>query len=241
MLSCSLPDESYFLGGSLRRRARARAPNGTSVHRYRHRRGRLSGNIIVVDTLLRALAAHTVRPRFPRAPSTQGCRCVLERGPSDGAQTPLVRGVEGRGEGDEPKSRSPGAVRSALFRALGGAVRCPPLNTRHVTRARARSPTTHHYRHERVPSSFKILPDPVLFPDYYFYIRHPVALSDMARAMDSGRYSLADMQRDIRRMISNAKKYNKPEAVVYQDSLELEVRGVSGPARKSLRLARSES
>lgn len=81
----------------------------------------------------------------------------------------------------------------------------------------------------------------MLFPDYYFYIRHPVALSDMARAMDSGRYSLADMQRDIRRMISNAKKYNKPEAVVYQDSLELEVRGVSGPVRKSLRLARSES
>ncbi len=73
-------------------------------------------------------------------------------------------------------------------------------------------------------ASFKILPDPVLFPDYYFYIRHPVALSDMARSMDAGRYSLADMLRDIRRMISNAKKYNKPEAVVYQDSLELEVR-----------------
>jgi hypothetical protein len=71
---------------------------------------------------------------------------------------------------------------------------------------------------------FKILPDPVLFPDYYFFIRHPVALSDMARAIDQGRYTLADMQRDIRRMISNAKKYNKPEAVVYQDSLELEVR-----------------
>lgn len=73
---------------------------------------------------------------------------------------------------------------------------------------------------------FKILPDPVAFPDYYFFIRHPVALSDMARAMDAGRYTLADMQRDVRRMISNAKKYNKPEAVVYQDSLELEVRAV---------------
>ena len=71
---------------------------------------------------------------------------------------------------------------------------------------------------------FKVLPDPVLFPDYYYFIRHPVALSDMARAMRSGRYTLADMQRDIRRMIANAKKYNKPEAVVYQDSLELEVR-----------------
>jgi hypothetical protein len=70
---------------------------------------------------------------------------------------------------------------------------------------------------------FLTLPDPVLFPDYYYFIRHPVALSDMARAMTLGRYTLADMQRDVRRMIANAKKYNKPEAVVYQDSLELEV------------------
>jgi hypothetical protein len=44
----------------------------------------------------------------------------------------------------------------------------------------------------------------------------------MARAISTGRYTLADMQRDIRRMIANAKKYNKPEALVYQDSLELE-------------------
>ena len=74
---------------------------------------------------------------------------------------------------------------------------------------------------------FKVLPDPVLFPDYYYFIRHPVALSDMGRSLTTGRYTLADMQRDIRRMIANAKKYNKPEAVVYQDSLELEVRSFS--------------
>jgi len=78
---------------------------------------------------------------------------------------------------------------------------------------------------------FLTLPDPVLFPDYYYFIRHPVALSDMARAMALGRYTLADMQRDVRRMISNAKKYNKPEAAVYQDSLELEVRSARGAAR----------
>lgn len=50
-----------------------------------------------------------------------------------------------------------------------------------------------------------------------------MALSDIANSIDAGRYTLLDMQRDIRRMIANAKKYNKPEAVVYQDSLELEV------------------
>ena len=71
-------------------------------------------------------------------------------------------------------------------------------------------------------SHFRVLPDPVLFSDYYAIVKKPVCLSDMHRAMSSDRYTLGDMQRDIRRMIANAKKYNKPEAVVYQDSLELE-------------------
>ena len=45
----------------------------------------------------------------------------------------------------------------------------------------------------------------------------------MAVSAATSRYTLTDIQRDIRRMIANAKKYNKPEAAVYQDSLELEV------------------
>ena len=64
---------------------------------------------------------------------------------------------------------------------------------------------------------------PTAQTDYYAFIKRPVALSDIATSIDSGRYTLLDMQRDIRRMIANAKRYNKPEAVVYQDSLELEV------------------
>ena len=58
--------------------------------------------------------------------------------------------------------------------------------------------------------------------DYYSVIKRPVCLGDMHRQMNTVRYTLAEMQRDIRRMLSNAKKYNRPEAVVYQDSLELE-------------------
>lgn len=53
-------------------------------------------------------------------------------------------------------------------------------------------------------------------------IKRPVSLADMGRQIHSVRYTLADMQRDMRRMLANAKKYNRPEAVVYQDSLELE-------------------
>jgi hypothetical protein len=73
---------------------------------------------------------------------------------------------------------------------------------------------------QRHPTS---LPCPLAQTDYYAFIKRPVALSDIAISIDSGRYTLLDMQRDIRRMIANAKRYNKPEAVVYQDSLELEV------------------
>ena len=68
-----------------------------------------------------------------------------------------------------------------------------------------------------------LLPAPAtLQADYYSVIKRPVCLGDMSRQMNAARYTLADMQRDIRRMLANAKKYNRPEAVVYQDSLELE-------------------
>ena len=53
-------------------------------------------------------------------------------------------------------------------------------------------------------------------------IKRPVSLAEINRQIHSSRYTLQDMQRDIRRMLANAKKYNRPEAVVYQDSLEME-------------------
>ncbi len=84
-------------------------------------------------------------------------------------------------------------------------------------------------------ASFKVLPDPIVHSEYYVTIKRPLALSDMARAMTTGRYSLVDMQRDLRRMLANAKRYNKPEAQVYADALELEVRrrGVWGGASRA--------
>ena len=71
---------------------------------------------------------------------------------------------------------------------------------------------------------FKVLPDPILYPDYYAFISRPIALADINTSINSGPYSLPDMTRDLRRMFANAKKYNKPEAQVYQDALALEVR-----------------
>lgn len=76
---------------------------------------------------------------------------------------------------------------------------------------------------ERPVNTPTVHPNVTLQTDYYAVVRRPISLEDMLASASSGRYTLSDIQRDIRRMIANAKKYNKPEAVVYQDSLELEV------------------
>lgn len=74
------------------------------------------------------------------------------------------------------------------------------------------------------PSSqhFKVLPDPFLYPSYYAVITKPICLADINNLIGAGKYSLDDMQRDLRRMIGNAKKFNMPESQVYQDALQLE-------------------
>jgi predicted YcjX-like family ATPase len=70
---------------------------------------------------------------------------------------------------------------------------------------------------------FKVLPDPFLYPSYYAVITRPICLADISNSIQAGKYTLDDMQRDLRRMIGNAKKYNMPESIVYQDALQLEV------------------
>ena len=75
---------------------------------------------------------------------------------------------------------------------------------------------------------FKVLPDPFLYPQYYHVITRPVSFADINMLIGGrARYSLDDFQKDVRRMISNAKRYNTTESDVYQDALSLEVRSVS--------------
>jgi hypothetical protein len=74
---------------------------------------------------------------------------------------------------------------------------------------------------------FKVLPDPIVFPDYYAVVNRPICVSEMWTFIENGRYTLNDMQRDLRRMMANAKRYNRPEAPVYQDALSLEVRAAA--------------
>ena len=68
-------------------------------------------------------------------------------------------------------------------------------------------------------------PDPEEYQDYYKTIAKPIALEDMWESMAGvghGRYTLSDMQRDFRRMISNAKKYNRTDSLIYQLAVTLE-------------------
>jgi len=74
-------------------------------------------------------------------------------------------------------------------------------------------------------SAFLVLPDAALYPDYFMTIARPVSLACMWAAMAGaghGRYALADMQRDLRRMVANAKRYNTTDSAVYAQALAIE-------------------
>jgi hypothetical protein len=92
------------------------------------------------------------------------------------------------------------------------------------------------------------LPDPMVFPDYYSLIQRPICLAHIARkvhgtppsdeassdTIDSesseegmassrgGRFGLSALMRDLRRMSSNAKRYNSSQSRAYQYSLGLD-------------------
>jgi len=75
---------------------------------------------------------------------------------------------------------------------------------------------------------FKVLPDPYIYPEYYAVISRPIALADIRDfAAAPAQYSMEDVQRDLRRMVANAKKYNLPESQIYLDALALEVRAAA--------------
>ena len=78
---------------------------------------------------------------------------------------------------------------------------------------------------DKCSQHFKVLPDPILYSQYYNVITRPISLADVSMCINGpARYSLTDVTRDLRRMISNAKRYNVAESQVFQDALVMEVR-----------------
>ena len=72
---------------------------------------------------------------------------------------------------------------------------------------------------------FLELPSEEELPMYYKVIPNPVSLADVASKMASTRtrYSYRELLKDLRRMFTNAKKFNEPACQVYRDAVVLQV------------------
>ncbi|KAJ3348126.1 hypothetical protein HDU83_001553 [Entophlyctis luteolus] len=66
---------------------------------------------------------------------------------------------------------------------------------------------------------FNALPNKQLYPDYYIVIKHPTALNIMQQKINGGKYnSLGDLKAEMQLMVDNAKTYNAPESLIYEDA-----------------------
>ncbi|KAH9486301.1 Protein polybromo-1 [Psilocybe cubensis] len=65
-------------------------------------------------------------------------------------------------------------------------------------------------------------PSKRLYPDYYVIIKQPIALEDIKKALENNEYSsLEAVKNDFDLLFGNAKQYNLPESIIYQDAKEL--------------------
>ena len=66
---------------------------------------------------------------------------------------------------------------------------------------------------------FMELPDKKLYPDYYGYISHPIALDVILKKVNTSKYTTLDqVKADFDLMFENARTYNEPESLVYHDA-----------------------
>ncbi|KAI9350091.1 hypothetical protein BDR26DRAFT_574133 [Obelidium mucronatum] len=69
---------------------------------------------------------------------------------------------------------------------------------------------------------FLALPSKQLYPDYYILIKHPTALNIMQQKINAGKYhSIADLKAEMQLMVDNAKTYNSPDSLIYEDAVTL--------------------
>ncbi|EEB05426.1 RSC complex subunit Rsc4 [Schizosaccharomyces japonicus yFS275] len=73
-----------------------------------------------------------------------------------------------------------------------------------------------------IAAAFLELPDQYTYPDYYQTILQPISLRIIETKLATGQYtSFADVRRDIDLMVNNAKTYNQPGSLIYNDALSL--------------------
>jgi hypothetical protein len=72
---------------------------------------------------------------------------------------------------------------------------------------------------------FLIKPSKQDYPDYYLVIQNPIALDDIKKHLNKGKYSsLEDIKNDFEQLFANAKHYNRPDSIIYEDADYLLVR-----------------
>ena len=70
---------------------------------------------------------------------------------------------------------------------------------------------------------FEQLPDPQQFPDYYQFIKKPIALHEIAEKASQNLYrSWQDFEGDVLLVFANAQTYNMPDSLIAQDAAGLE-------------------
>ena len=75
----------------------------------------------------------------------------------------------------------------------------------------------------QIASIFFVKPNPEQYPDYYEVIREPIDLKTIDMKITKSNYkSIDDMMADVFLMFKNAKQYNEPNSLVYQDAVLLE-------------------
>ena len=71
---------------------------------------------------------------------------------------------------------------------------------------------------------FAVRPDRKMFPDYYQFIREPIAMDMIKKKIDTYAYqSIKEFQADVHLLCTNARTYNEDGSLLYQDANLIEV------------------
>jgi len=82
-----------------------------------------------------------------------------------------------------------------------------------------------HRSGRSISIAFLKKPSKKLYPDYYNFIKQPIALDDIKKRIDAGTYdTLQDVKNDFELCFNNAKEYNMQDSPIWLDAKELMVR-----------------
>ncbi|KAG7099648.1 hypothetical protein E1B28_001474 [Marasmius oreades] len=165
-----------------------------------------------VDTMN---AAPTAQPNLSR--KDMGKRELAALGIGNGA--PDVEGLRSRRKLDHAPSSSDVEMESAETSGQGGKckeeVRVQGLKLWQIVKDATKDGRS-------LTTQFLKQPHRRTYPDYYVLIKHPIALEDVKKKLDSRSYpALEAVKQDLDLCFTNAKAYNRKDSEIYQDAKDL--------------------